>query len=161
MCLATQGGDETPEECWARIHQKFGSYTISIITDMPIEKMHAMSEEIAALNKPWVDTHPLKVSWIQVQLLPDNAHARTAGKHCGPKALRTLRAGACCCGGQTCGPGTAQGPHGGRACGPCTIKNRERGIQTKWTNWKHAAHADRYRYCCRSWDLVSFNIRPQ
>jgi hypothetical protein len=53
----------------------------------------------------------------------------SAGKHCGPKALRTLWAGACCCGGQTCGPGTAQGPHGGQACGPCTIKNRERGIQ--------------------------------
>jgi hypothetical protein len=43
-----------------------------------------------------------------------------AGKHCGPKALRTLRAGACCCGGQACGPWTAQGPHGGQACGPCT-----------------------------------------
>ena len=53
------------------------------------------------------------------------APAGRAGKHCGPKALRTLRAGAYACGGQTCGPGTAQGPHGGQACGPCTstIKN--------------------------------------
>jgi hypothetical protein len=77
VCLATQGADETPEQCWARIHQKMRSYTISFITDMPIEKMHAMSEEIAALNKPWDNTHPLMVSWIQVQSLPDYSHART------------------------------------------------------------------------------------
>jgi hypothetical protein len=41
-------------------------------------------------------------------------------------------------------------------------KHRERGIRN-WTNWKHAAHADRYRYCYRSWDLVSFlyALNPQ
>jgi hypothetical protein len=77
VCLATQGADETPEGCWARVLQQMGGYTISIITDMPIEKMHAMSKEIAALPlPPWDDTHPLMVSWILVQLLPDFAHAR-------------------------------------------------------------------------------------
>jgi hypothetical protein len=42
------------------------------------------------------------------------------GNTAGINALRTLRAGACCCGDQTCGPGAAQGPHGDQACGPCT-----------------------------------------
>jgi hypothetical protein len=44
------------------------------------------------------------------------------GKHCGPKALRALRAGACCCGGQTCGPGAGRGRVGARPAGRVPLK---------------------------------------
>jgi hypothetical protein len=45
---------------------------------MPIEKMHAMSKEIAAFNKPWVGQYaPAYGELDPGVVLPDYAHART------------------------------------------------------------------------------------
>jgi hypothetical protein len=58
------------------------------------------------------------------------------------------------------GPNLRTGGRAGAARGPglrAVYQYHKKPVNagsTKWTNWKHAAHADRYRCCYRSWDLV-------